>query len=65
MSIRSIAQELGINPALHCIRASTKLDHNQLHHSHDKRSQEAKKWQKQLRSLKKGPIDSVEARDGQ
>lgn len=67
MSISSILQELGIYPGLHCIRASTKLDHNRLRHSCRKSSQEAKKRRKlrKLRNLKKGYIDSVEARDGQ
>lgn len=58
MSIGSIPQELGIYPGLHCIRASTKLDHNRLRHSRRKSSQEAKKRRK-LRNLKKGYIDSV------
>lgn len=51
MSIGSIPQELGIYPGLHCIRASTKLDHNRLRHSRRKSSQEAKKRRK-LRNLK-------------
>ena len=67
MSISSILQELGIYPGLHCIRASTKLDHNRLRHSCRKSSQEARKRRKlrKLRNLKKGYIHSVEARDGQ
>ena len=41
------------------------VDHNRFRHSHRKSSKRAKSRQKQLRNLKKGYIDSLEAREGQ
>lgn len=65
VSIISVLQELGIYPGQHCITASQKLDHNRLRHSRRKSSERAKSRRKQLRNLKKGYIDSLEAREGQ
>ena len=65
VSIISVLQELGIYPGQHCIMASQKLDHNRLRHSRRKSSERAKSRRKQLRNLKMGYIDSLEAREGQ
>ena len=60
-SISLVEQEL--DPRLHCIKVSRKLDYNCFCHSCNKSAHGAKSRQKQLRHLKKEYIDSLKARE--
>ena len=63
-SISLVLQKLGINPGVHCKKACKKVDHDRLRHSRRKSAEHSKKRRRQIKNLKKGYTDTLEALEG-